>query len=121
MSLPPEGGIGGGTSAEEAAAARLDNYLLSPKFHGRVRAATLALMAATAVACATADWESFYGGGGRRTIFSDVRPAMRRALDRMYGVADSGGEGSAGQAKEGRQNQQQKQREAAAAPTTQRR
>jgi hypothetical protein len=100
MSLPPfpEG------KGDEAAAARLDAYILSPKFHGRVRALTLALLGVTAVACVTADWDAYYGGGGKRTVFSDVRPALRRALDRMYGVKEEEG------AVEEGQKQQQQQR-----------
>jgi len=105
-------------AAAEASAAALDAYLLSPKFHGRVRAATVGLMALTAAACATADWESFYGGGGRRTVFSDVRPALRSAFNRLYGVgagapaeggAGGGGRGAVGAASAGQPPPQQQQ------------
>jgi len=96
---PPPG------ASEEAAAAALDAYLLSPKFHGRVRAATVALLALTLGACVTADWESFYGGGGKRTVFSDVRPALRSALDRLYG--GGGGDGGAPQQQQQQAQQQQ--------------
>jgi hypothetical protein len=97
MSRPPQPPPAASTAAsEEAAAAALDAYLLSPKFHGRVRAATVALLALTLGACATADWESFYGGG-RRTVFSGVRPALRSAMNRLYGVE---GEEEGGKKKE---------------------
>jgi hypothetical protein len=109
---------GSEAAAAEASAASLDAYLLSPKFHGRVRAATVALLGLTAAACATADWEAFYGGGGRRTVFSDVRPALRSAFNRLYGVeaaAPAAGGGGEGGAPAAGQQQQQQQPPAAAA------
>jgi hypothetical protein len=57
------------------------------KWHGRIRAITVAACCLTATACLLADWSD-------RTdhhVFSGVRPAVKQLVARLYGREPQGG------------------------------
>lgn len=59
------------------------------KFQLRVKAGTAVITALTAAFLLLHDWDR---ASGHPTVFSGVRPAVKRALNRLYGV--EGGEGA---------------------------
>lgn len=66
---------------------REDQAWLSRKYHKRVKTATNALVGVTVLSCLLFDWDTYLGTD--RHIFHGVRPAIRRALDSLYGIDDS--------------------------------
>lgn len=68
--------------------------------HLRVKAGTAVVTVALAVGLLLFDWDS--ATGGHQTVFSSVRPAVKAALNRLYGR-----EPSAQQQQQRQQRQQQ--------------
>lgn len=53
------------------------------RFQLRVKAATVVTTAIVAGLCILYDWDS---ATGTETVFSAIRPAVKRALNKVYGV-----------------------------------
>uniref|UniRef100_A0A383VLE9 Uncharacterized protein n=1 Tax=Tetradesmus obliquus TaxID=3088 RepID=A0A383VLE9_TETOB len=60
-----------------------DHFIFTSKFQSRIKALTVVATMATLLGCLTADWEDRYG---ERHVFSEVKPAIKRFFNELYGV-----------------------------------